>query len=522
MDSFVQRHAANVIGMISGFDRLLFRGTLRRLASAGGMSSYLSYIGVLLKDFGDWSMELTERMKESSLAVARRAGRPVRYLPDPSVRKEDLAREIAKQDGIDSGLACVLSAVEPCWSFEIHRNRAAKKLELRITKRRCLHLYHYLIHPQVGFCHARVQTWLPLNVHVCINGREWLARQMDQARIGYHRRENCFVDIADMEQAQALMDRQLSTNWRMLLDGIATEASPGYVQRFGPKSEYPIDPYWSVQQSEWASDVMFKSPARLAELYPRLLRHGIEGLGSRDSLRFLGKQVPEGRNAHPRFVGQVTSDLKDRPEGMRIKHAVNGNSVKMYDKQGSVLRVETTINQPREFKVYRGTEETPQDKQWRKLRKGVADLHRRAQVSQASNQRYLESMATVQASATLGQSLEPICQPVRWKHQRQRALHPFETQEIKLLESVSRGEFAINGFRNRDLRELLLGPDDEKDPVQTRRRSGQITRKLRLLRAHGLIRKVAGTHRYLVTDKGRTLITLLLAAKNADAKKLAA
>jgi hypothetical protein len=524
MKEFVQRHGSSVIGMLSGFDRLLFRGTLRRLANVGGLSSYLSYMGVLLKDFGDWSMALTEHVKEASMGVAagQAAAREVRYLPDPSVRKEDVARSIAERDGIDKGLVCVLTAVEPCWSYEIHRNRAAQKLELRARQRRCLHLYHKLIHTDFGFCHARVQTWLPFNVSVCVNGREWLSRQMDAAGIGYRRRENCFVDIADVDAAQGLMQRQLSTDWRAALDGIAAAANPGCVERFGPQSLYPIDPYWSVQQSEWATDVMFKRPGLLAELYPRLIRQGMQTLGSRDVLRFLGKRVPERRNAHPKFAGEVLSDLKDRPEGMRVKHAVNGNSVKMYDKQGSVLRVETTINQPREFKVYRGTESRPQDKQWRKLRKGVADLHRRAEVSQASNRRYLASMAAVETRASVGGTLQPVCRPITREGRRVRALRPFEEQEIKLLESVSRGEFAINGFRNRDVRELLLGPDDGKDAAATRRRSGRITRKLRLLRAHGLIKKVPRTHRYLLSEKGRTLVTVLTAARDADIVKLRA
>ena len=522
MHGFVQRHRSSVIGMLSGFDRLLFRGTLRRIANAAGLSSFLSYTGVLLKDFAAHAEALTEQVKEASLAVAERAGRPVRYLPDPSVRKEDLAREIARRDGIDAGTVCVLSAVEPCWSFEIHRNRAAKRLELRARRRRCLHLYHYSVHPQLGFLHARVQTWLPFNVSVCVNGREWLGRQMDAAGVGYRRKENCFVDVADVVRAQALMDEQLTTDWRAVLDGIAEAAHPAHAELFGPSSGYPIDHYWSAQQSEWATDVMFKSPKLLSDLYPRLIRQGMEAMGSRDVLRFLGKAVPEGRTAHPRFVGQVVSDLKDRPEGMRLKHAVNGNSVKMYDKQGSVLRVETTVNQTREFKVYRGTEAEPQKKQWRKLRKGVADLHRRAEVSRASNERYLDAMAAVEATATLGENLAPLCRAVTRAGVRARALRPFDAEDTKLLAAVGRGEFAINGFRNRDVRELLLGTDDPKDIAARRRRSGQVTRKLRLLRAHGVIRKVPRTHRYLLTDKGKTLVTLLSAAKDADTKRLTA
>jgi hypothetical protein len=345
---------------------------------------------------------------------------------------------------------------------------------------------------------------------------------MDAAGLGYTRRENCFTDLEDVVKSQALMDRQLTTDWRPLLDSLAAAAHPAHAPLFGPDSAYPIDPYWSVQQSEWATDVMFKRRAQLAALYPRLIRQGMETLGSRDVLRFLGRRVPDGRNAHHKFTGQVVSDLKDRPEGMRVKHAVKSNSVKMYDKQGTVLRVETTINQTREFKVYRGTETEPENKQWRKLRKGVADLHRRAEVSQASNTRYLESMAAVEQPTTLEQSLAPLCRPVTWQGRRARALRPFDAREMQWIQAMARGEFAINGFRNHDLREIVLGCDDPKDPAANRRRAGQATRQLRLLRAHGVIRKVPRTHRYVLSDKGRTLATLLIAAKNADTQQLTA
>jgi hypothetical protein len=522
MLDFVQRHASSVIGLLSGFDRLLFRGTLRRLACVAGLGSFLSYMGILLKDFGDHFEALTKQVKQSSEAVAEQSGRPLKYLPDPSVRKEDVAKEIAERDGITAGLVCVLAAVEPCWSFEIHRNRAAKRLELHARRRRCTHLYHYMIHPQLGFMHVRLQTWMPFYVNVCVNGREWLARQMDQAGLGYARRDNCFIDLEDVEQAQRLMDEQLKTDWPKLLDGLMNAANPAHVQLFGPHSAYPIQHYWSVQQSELASDVMFKSPALLAELYPRLIRHGMSSLGSADVLRFLGKRVPEGRNAHPRFVGEVVSDLKDRPEGMRVKHGVNGNSVKMYDKQGSVLRVETTINRTDQFKVYRGTETEPRKKQWRRMRKGVADLHRRAEVSEKANERYLDALSALERTATMRESVEPLCRSVEKDGVRARGLRPFEEQDTALLSAVGRGEFAINGFRNRDVRGLLFGGDDPADAALRKKRAGQVTRKLRMLRAHGLIRKVPRTHRYLLTAKGRTLVTLLSAAKDADAQKLMA
>lgn len=343
---------------------------------------------------------------------------------------------------------------------------------------------------------------------------------MDQAGVGYVRRENCFTHLADADRAQLLMNEQLKTNWKSVLDGIVAVAHPAHAELFGPQSNYPIDPYWSVQQSEWATDVMFKSPGHLASLYPRLIRQGIETMGSRDVLRFLGKRVPDARNAHYKFTGEVLSDLKDRPEGLRLKHSVNANSVKMYDKQGSVLRFETTINQTREFKVYRGTEAEPDKKQWRTLRKGVADLHRRAQVSQASNDRYMKDMAAVEQSIPLKDLAQPLCTAVKKKGGRARALNPLSPEDASLLKAVARGEFAINGLRNRDIRALLYS-QESADESETRRRSASIGRKLRLLRAHGLLKKVPKTHRYHVTDQGRLAITALLAAASANASTLA-
>lgn len=191
----------------------------------------------------------------------------------------------------------------------------------------------------------------------------------------------------------------------------------------------------------------------------------------------------------------------------------------MYDKQGSVLRVETTLNDTRDFRVFRAQEsQAGGPRSWRILRKGVADMHRRAEVGQAANERYLESLAAVQEKTPLGRLMQDLCRPVRWKGQRVRALNPLSAGDARLLETVNRGEFSINGFRNRDLRVRLCDPTS--DPVKVKRQAAAVTRQLRLLRAHGLIRKVPKTHRYVLSAKGRTAITAVLAARAADTNKL--
>jgi hypothetical protein len=297
------------------------------------------------------------------------------------------------------------------------------------------------------------------------------------------------------------MDRQLELAWPAALDRIARAVSPAHDRMF---KGFVADYYWSVYQSEWATDVMFRDSSALADIYPALVQHGIQAFSSPDVMRFLGGKV------HGAFRGEIVSDFKDRPEGVRIKHRVGLNSVKLYDKQGSVLRTETTINDPHGFKVFRPVEgHDPRHCAWRLMRKGIADLYRRAQVSQASNERYLDALASVDTSTPLGTLVAELCRPADWRGKRVRALRPWAEDDMQLFRAVTRGEFNVNGFRNRDLQALLYDRPAES-PEDVRRRSARVTRLLRLLRAHGLAKKVAHTHRYILTAKGRQILPAIL------------
>lgn len=517
MKGFVQRHAAVVTGMLEGFDRLRFRGTKRLLAHVGGMMNFLSQQKVLLKDFKDYAPSVTDYIRRRTERLAEAAEQTVRYLPGSRLSKELLVRGIEEKREYAPGLICILSCVEPCLSYEIHRDREKKVLDLVPGLRKCLHYYHYIRDPKLGLLHLRLQTWFPFSVHVCVNGREWLACEMDAAGMAYERRDNCFIWIEDPGRAQKLMDRLLRTNWPRLLDGLLRRCNPADAEIF---RQVPVRYYWSVDQSEWASDVIFRSHADLAKIYPVLIRHGMQNLGSVEVMRFLGRKVPAHNGRYGTFQGQVTTDLRERAEGVRIKHRVNHNSVKMYDKEGRVLRVETTINDAKDIKVFRPKEGDPGGKKdWRYMRKSVADLHRRAQVSQAANDRYYEALEAAEETVPLSTYTDRLCRPVRWKGKRVRALRPLEADDHALLAAVNRGQFTLHGFRNRDLRSLLYtGKNYTKEDL--RRQSSAVTRKLRLLRAHGLIRKVPRTHRYILSPRGRTGITAILTARQANTATL--
>ena len=511
MKRFIAKHADKITGVLSGFDRLVLRGTLRPIAYVDGLKRLFWRQNVLLKEFGPYAQRLTEQLREASLRQAKEQRRPITYLSSSQTNKEEVALRIAQEDGITKGLIAVLTCVEPCPGFEVYRNRDAKRLELVSRFRKGLTLYHYMIDPVFGFMNARIQTWLPFTIQICINGREWLARTMDKLRLPYRRRDNCFVQLSNVKKAQSLMNQQLRFDWTSALDKFARRLNPAHPKMF---HDSPLDYYWSAHQSEWATDIMFKDSASLAEIYPAFVLHGITSFSSPDVMRFLGRKV------HGAFEGEIISDFKNRPEGIRIKHRVGKNSVKLYDKQGSVLRTETTINDAYDFKVFRATEGDPKGrKDWHPMRKGIADLQRRAHVSQASNNRYLDALASVDTSIPLGVMVGKICQPTQWNNKRVRALRPWSQEDTQLFEIVNRGEFAINGFRNRDLQGLLFD-SPASSPEERRSRSARVSRLLRMLRAHGLIKKINTTHRYTLTAQGRDIISAILTTQRVSLQQL--
>lgn len=510
MNAFVQRHAKSVIGMIQGWDRLRFRGTVRMLANLTGMKRFLECTRQRLKEFGDYAQQVSRQVRSASLEVAESAGRPVIHLDSPVAGKEEIALDIARRDGIEEGLIAVVTAVESCHSYDVRSDRSRGLLELYPRHRKCQHLYHYMIHPVFGLTYARVQTWFPFNIFVGINGREWLARQMDAAGIKYLRHDNCFPRISNSEAAQRLLDEQVNWNFEQTLGELGRQVNPALDRIIG---KLRIGYYWSLDQSEWASDVMFKDHAELDRLYPDLVRHAMESFRSPQVMSFLGRRVDKGIT--PRFSGQIISDLHRRIEGTRVKHSVNRNSVKMYNKAGSILRVETTLNDMRDLQSPRKVNGKTV---WKRMRKGVADLPRRAEVSEASSRRYLEALAVVSTPLPLKTLTDQLSNPTNWNGKRARGLNLLGP-DAQMLQAVGGGEFLINGFRNRDVQAALFGPPTH-DPLVNKKRSGQVTRKLRLLRAHGLIQKVPHTHRYLVSPKGRQVIAALHAAKEADIHKL--
>jgi hypothetical protein len=535
MKAIIRQLGERVLGVLSGFDRLLFRGFLRCVINPRGLNGYLYGARVPMADFGKHATQVTEQLIDESTRHARETGREIRYVNDSQIRKKDVAWEIAQRDHIDNGLICVLKSVEPCTTLRVRGNRATKKIAIQRERSKCLHLYHYFNHPQFGLMHVRLQTWFPFTMQVCLNGREWLARDLTKAGIGFLRHDNCIYHADDLAAAQRLLDAQLEVSWTTVLGDLARQVHPAHESIFANCPTHARDYYWTVAESEWASDILFHDPADVLPLCERLAAYSMSVHGPGDVMRFFGRTVRADGRPRASFQGTIQSDVRLFEEGLRLKHWMNGNSQKMYNKPGTTaLRIEATFNNPKEFKAFRTPENAPPDAkmEWLPVRKGVADLYRRAQVSQACNDRFAEAQAAVlsEDATPLKELVAGLCQRVtrpgreksdgsRTRPRTFRALNPLSPEDIQLLTLVSQPKFGISGMRNQDLRPALYH-DTSTDPKEQRRQASAVSRKLALLRAHGILEKVSKSHRYRLTEKGKQGLTALLAAANAATSKL--
>ena len=515
MRSFLSRFHALVLFTLSGFDRLRLCGESRLLNHARGVASYCHQQRLRFKDFPAHAQALTDTFRDR--ARQQLGAVPLEYLASPDTDKEALALQLARRHGRTRGRIAVLSCQESGLTYRLRKNGAGL-IEPRKEKTRCVHYYHYFLHEHLGLCYVRIQSWFPYTVRVGLNGRRWLAQQLHNRQVPCELRGNLLARVGDVELAQRLLQEQKHADWPQLLRDLVRPVHPLW-DYLHDQARAPF--YWMTEQSEWATDFVFRRAADLAAWYPRFLRHGILHLSCKDALRFLGKKVPA--DGYGTLSGEAKVDLRERADGTRLKFWYGTNALKFYDKEKIALRLETTINSPKPYKVFR-TKEGEADgapKSWQHLRKGVADLPRRADVADAANGRLAASLASVAEPQTLGELLKPLGRPVVTEGRRRaRALNPLTGADGELLRALARGDYLLNGFRNRDLRADLWGP--APGAGEARKQAAKVTRLLALLRAHGLILRVHQTHRYLLTAHGRRVVTALLAAHTASTEQLVA
>lgn len=514
MDTFIHRFGSKINGWITGFDRLVFKGTIRPLMFAAGAQAFLGARGVLNKNYKEWMLTQSGRLIETVDRYAEsRCGQKIIYIPSSNERKEEIARKRQREAGITSGLIGVWSCVEAGSTYRATFDRVAGFPRLRLDTTRCKHLYFYYDHPVYGFMSVRLQTWFPFGIQIAVNGREWLKRSLDTAGCACLKNDNKFLYLADYPLAQQLLDTQMDTRWDEMLEAFLPEVFPTMIQTLGEKLGY----YWTVWQSEWATDFIFDSPATVIGLMDNLLSHALLTGTSERVLRYMGQPVRPDGQPHPLSNPEILTRVQTWYDGVRIRHWADKNSVKVYNEQNT-LRIEMTMNRPDRFKVMRhreGWQDSP--KQRLPLRKGVADLPLRALVANDVNRRFADQLATLKDETPVREILSQF--GARYHDGRRvRGLEPLG-KDAALLQAISDPALGVSGITNKALQNAL-GNTPWANGKSGKALSARISRHLRLLRHHGLIRKLPRQNRYQLTEKGRKLTTLISVISGASAEQL--
>jgi len=392
--------------------------------------------------------------------------------------------KVLEKRGDHPGLVHVISAMEACQSYKPWHDKASHKTFLKPDTGKCLHYYFYFMDPVVGLCYLRVPTWCPFRLQFYCNGHGWLARKLKAKRIEATLADNAFVRIENWQGAQKLADSFKPEQLHRVLDRYARQCCP-VEKSFGQRY------HWSIMQAEYSTDLVFRSREALAPLYEQLSRESVLAVKAEQVATFLGKKIT------PQLAQEVGSRFQTRIQGTCIKHRLGQAQVKMYDKVGLVLRIETTVNNVSFFKHHRKVEhrEGRSTRELAPLKKSIYSLIDLREILLGCNRRYLEFLSAIDDHSAGVRALDRLTEQRRDSERPIKGLNFFKRTEPRLLRALQRPEFNIHGVRGADLIGLLphLSP-------------ATLSRQLRRLRYLGVIKRVTGTYRYYLTRLGRAAL----------------
>jgi hypothetical protein len=336
----------------------------------------------------------------------------------------------------------------------------------------------------LGLIYLRVPTWCPFRLQFYCNGHSWLARQLTAAGIGFTLADNAFLRIDDWGRAQTLANRLSPDVLRRVLDRYAQQCCPVldvFAQSY----------HWSFMQVEYATDLVFRSPTILKPLYQQLSRQAILTVKAEHVATFLGHRITA------QLAQEIGSQFATRIEGTCVRHRFGKSSIKIYDKFGLVLRLETTTNDVSAFKHYRKVEhrQGPATRALAPVRKTIYSLMDLREILLGCNRRYLEYLSSLDDFSAGIRALDRLTQPRPVNGRNLKGLNFFSRVEQSLLAALQRPGFNIAGLRRADLRPLL-----------TQCSPATLSRQLARLRQLGVIKRVTGTYRYYLTRAGRAAI----------------
>jgi len=490
MELLNERYSNKISGILNCYDRIVIKGTLPTICYSAGMARYLYNHQVRLFDYPRFAEKFRDTLRANAEDLSKKNGLEIIFIRSSNARKEDIVKK--NWDGNKQGLVCILSAMEACKTYSGWHDKISHKTFLKNGLGKCLHYYFYFNDPDLGLGYVRVPTWCPFMLQVYFNGHNWLASELKRKSIGYSLIDNAYDQIADFTKAQKLADGLTVSKLHKKLDWMAGLYCPVY-------KEFDEHYHWSIMQTEYATDIVFKDHKDLSMIYDDLISTAIHTVKPDNIATFLGQKL------HGNYEGEIGNNYHLRIEGSRIKHVMGSVSIKMYDKFKKILRIETTVNNVSQFKHYRTVEhrDGTTSQQQAAVKKNIYSLEALTEIFKASNRRYLEFISAIEDHSVGKNRLDKVTSSKIENDRKYRGFNFFEKSDLKILQTVARGEFNINGFKAKDIKSWI-----------TDKSSSQLSRILKRLRVFGLIKRVRNTYKYYLTIFGKMVITLGLKLKN--------
>ena len=484
-----ERHYNELDGVLSCYDRIVITGSLYPFCYAQGMTHYLYQKGIRIFDYAKFAEPLRERIRENAEALAQANGVKIEFVRKKDFRKENRVQQILKERGDQPGLVHIFGAMEGCSSYRPWHDKVTGKTYLKPDRSKCMTYYFYFIDDQLGLCYLRVPTWCPFRLQFYFNGHNWLANQLKQRGIAYKMLDNAFVHIADYTVANQLANEFDVEILHLRLDEFAQQYCPVV-------TDLKLSYYWSIMQSEYATDLVFKSRDTLQAFYPHLLETLTHAVKPADIATFLGRKL------NGNYQCEMGNRFNQRWIGTRIKHQMGPVSIKMYDKFRFILRIETTVNNVAFFKHYRQVQhrDGSTTMRWAPMKKTIHSLPALRELLFAANQRYLKFISAIATPEVGVEKLHKLAETKIENQHRHKGFNLFSEEDTCLFRSLLQGEFFISGFSNKQLHSQYL-PDKS---------TSQVTRLLKRLRVHGVIKKVGKRYKYYLTDFGRQTAAMAL------------
>lgn len=467
----------------TSFDRILLRGYLPNLFVEGSIINLLRNLG-FTKHTNGVLKTLTDQLNSHIKKAANNLGIEVHWWSSAENAKyrskidfveEHYSKELQELN-VKSKVICIIKSLENVRTFA---NKEIKTKEGKIFTKmyscnKFVSQYYIYIHDkELGLCYLKISSYLPFPCEFYINGHNYLKQQFDIGGISYKMSDNSFTDVSNIDVLESLVNS--------FQPSIALNRIDHWINLFfrfdkGDKSTRSklLTHKWFTYQTEISSNIIFKSAKFTNSYFQRVLnKHHTIGLPDRLTEIFgLSKLVNNSKSTQRVYSVQAC-----------IKHWLEKNSVKCYNKSGCLLRVETTINNP--------------DLPGLKLKKPACNLQAYYWYGHACNSRYLDTLSDIEISSITEDVFEKYQQPIiTEKGCRIPAPDLRNKKQMELILILLNSTFRSIGFRNKDLRKKL-GKEWK---------TAKVAYELRKLRERGAVKKIQNSQYYQLTQEGYTWI----------------